>query len=157
MPELVDTFALMPYLLAHTNRIRVFPDVASLPLRPAAALDALADALPVLRALWQPGSTVGVRTGPGPAHPINIWIGSQGPMSLRLTGRLADGWVAPIPVLPAVREVAAVERDDRRVGPRGRPRPRYAAPPTSGQRSSPAWRPSNRPHVHLLAGTEQQR
>ena len=144
-PALVDTFALMPYLLAFTSRIRVFPDVASLPLRPApmlaqasasldalsggrfelglgaganwagieslgvarlapaAALDALAEAVSVLRTLWQPGearlpgSTVDVRTGPGPTHPINIWIGSQGPKSLRLTGRLADGWAAPIP------------------------------------------------------------
>jgi alkanesulfonate monooxygenase SsuD/methylene tetrahydromethanopterin reductase-like flavin-dependent oxidoreductase (luciferase family) len=144
-PALVDTFALIPYLLAHTSRIRVFPDVASLPLRPAAmlaqtsasldvlsggrfelglgaggnwagieslgvprltaaaALDAQAEAISVLRALWQPGeahvpgSVRPLRTGPGPAHPINIWIGSQGPRSLRLTGRLGDGWAAPIP------------------------------------------------------------
>jgi alkanesulfonate monooxygenase SsuD/methylene tetrahydromethanopterin reductase-like flavin-dependent oxidoreductase (luciferase family) len=28
-----------------------------------------------------------------PAHPIGIWLGVYGPRALRLTGRLADGWV----------------------------------------------------------------
>ena len=34
----VDTFALLGHLLAHTERITVFPDVANLPLRPPAVL-----------------------------------------------------------------------------------------------------------------------
>jgi alkanesulfonate monooxygenase SsuD/methylene tetrahydromethanopterin reductase-like flavin-dependent oxidoreductase (luciferase family) len=28
-----------------------------------------------------------------PAHPIGIWLGAYGPRALRLTARIADGWV----------------------------------------------------------------
>ena len=38
----------------------------------------------------------GVHSGPAPAHDIGIWVGAYGPRSLRLTGRLADGWVPSI-------------------------------------------------------------
>jgi alkanesulfonate monooxygenase SsuD/methylene tetrahydromethanopterin reductase-like flavin-dependent oxidoreductase (luciferase family) len=31
------------------------------------------------------------------AHPIELWTGAQGPKALALTGRIADGWAAPIP------------------------------------------------------------
>jgi alkanesulfonate monooxygenase SsuD/methylene tetrahydromethanopterin reductase-like flavin-dependent oxidoreductase (luciferase family) len=147
-PSLVESFSLIAYLLARTERLRFFPDVASLPLRTAAmvaqtaasldvlsggrfelglgaggnwqaieamgsrrlrpgqAIDALEEAIHVMRALWTPGlahadgeyhSIDGVHTGPGPAHPISIWVGSQGPRNFELTGRLADGWAAPIP------------------------------------------------------------
>jgi alkanesulfonate monooxygenase SsuD/methylene tetrahydromethanopterin reductase-like flavin-dependent oxidoreductase (luciferase family) len=147
-PSLVETFSLVGFLLARTERLRFFPDVAALPLRSAAmlaqtcatldvlsggrfelglgaggnwpaieamgnerlrpgqAIDALEEAIGVLRALWTPGearvdgryhSVDGVTSGPGPAHPINIWVGSQGPRNFALTGRLADGWAAPIP------------------------------------------------------------
>jgi alkanesulfonate monooxygenase SsuD/methylene tetrahydromethanopterin reductase-like flavin-dependent oxidoreductase (luciferase family) len=147
--EFVDTFSLIGYLLSRTTRIRVFPDVANLPLRPPAmlakaaatldllsagrfelglgggasmdaiaamggpvlarrdALAALAEAIDVIRALWRSGETAraggshyrvdGVHTGPAPAHPIGIWLGSIGPRALELTGRVADGWAAPIP------------------------------------------------------------
>ena len=30
---------------------------------------------------------------PGPAHPIGLWLGTYGHPSLRLTGRLSDGWL----------------------------------------------------------------
>lgn len=147
-PSLVESFSLIAFLLARTERLRFFPDVAALPLRTAAmvaqtaasldvlsggrfelglgaggnwqaieamgsrrlrpgqAIDALEEAIHVMRALWTPGlahadgeyhSVDGVHTGPGPAHPIRIWIGSQGPRNFELTGRLADGWAAPIP------------------------------------------------------------
>ena len=33
------------------------------------------------------------RPGPMPAHRIGIWLGAYGPRMLRLTGRLADGWL----------------------------------------------------------------
>ncbi|MEU5100211.1 LLM class flavin-dependent oxidoreductase [Streptomyces sp. NPDC020996] len=76
-------------------------------LTTAQALDAMEEAMSVLRALWQQDGIVrlkgdyhsveGVPAGPAPAHPINIWIGAQGPRSLRLTGRIGDGWAAPIP------------------------------------------------------------
>lgn len=149
VPDYLDTFVLAGTLLAATNRIHVFPDVANLPLRPpamlaktAAALDivsggrfdmavgaggywdaivrmgvprrtpaeanaALEEAFTIMRALWGAGGPVrlhgphyaveGVRPGPAPAHPIELWTGATGPKALALTGRIADGWAAPIP------------------------------------------------------------
>lgn len=65
------------------------------------------EAVHILRALWSPGRPVrfegryyrldGVQAGPAPAHPIGIWLGAQGPRALAQTGRIADGWAAPIP------------------------------------------------------------
>ncbi|WP_207939280.1 LLM class flavin-dependent oxidoreductase [Actinomadura darangshiensis] len=144
-----DTMAVLATVLADTERLRVFPDVASLPLRGPAvlakqaatldllsggrfelalgagafwpaiaamggpdrtageALRALEEAIEIIRAMWRPGETVraggehytvkGVHAGPAPAHPVGIWIGSVGPKALALTGRIGDGWAAPIP------------------------------------------------------------
>lgn len=74
---------------------------------PGEALAALEEGIGIIRAMWRAGETVraggnhhrvhGVHAGPAPAHDIGIWIGSVGPRSLALTGRLADGWAAPIP------------------------------------------------------------
>ncbi|MFI2367370.1 LLM class flavin-dependent oxidoreductase [Streptomyces sp. NPDC018833] len=72
------------------------------------ALAQLGEAIQVLRALWRPTpepvtfegqhyTIPGLHSGPTPAHPIGIWVGAQGPRSLELTGRVADGWAAPIP------------------------------------------------------------
>jgi alkanesulfonate monooxygenase SsuD/methylene tetrahydromethanopterin reductase-like flavin-dependent oxidoreductase (luciferase family) len=44
----VDTFALMSAILATTTSVRVFPDVANLPLRPPAVLAKTAATLDVL-------------------------------------------------------------------------------------------------------------
>lgn len=145
----VDAFSLIGTVLAETERLRVFPDVANLPLRGPAllgkqaasldlasggrfelglgaggfqsaitamggphragaeALDALEESIALIRALWRPGETVrfsgehysinGVHAGPAPAHEVGIWLGSVGPKALTLTGRIADGWAAPIP------------------------------------------------------------
>lgn len=147
--DLADTFAVLATVLAGTERLRVFPDVASLPLRGPAmigkqaatldllsggrfelalgagaywpaiqamggptrtnpeALQALEEATEIIRAMWRPGERVkvegehytvnGVHAGPTPAHPIEIWFGSVGPRANALTGRIADGWAAPIP------------------------------------------------------------
>lgn len=147
--EHVDALGLIGTVLDETERLRVFPDVANLPLRgpamlakaaatldltsggrfelglgaggysraieamggpvrtSAEALVALQEGVEIIRALWRPGETVrvrgthytvdGVHAGPAPAHPIGIWFGSVGPRALRMTGRLADGWAAPIP------------------------------------------------------------
>jgi len=46
--KFLDTWALMPVLLARTERITVFPDVASLPLRPPAVLAKTAASLDVI-------------------------------------------------------------------------------------------------------------
>ncbi|MFF5207648.1 LLM class flavin-dependent oxidoreductase [Streptosporangium sp. NPDC000396] len=148
-PQLADTFTLIGTLLADTTQIRIFPDVASLPLRgpaliakaaatldllsggrfelglgaggfqqaiaamggpthtPATAQAALEEGIEIMRAMWQSGHTVrvtgehytvdGIHSGPAPAHPIGIWLGSVGPRGHAQTGRIADGWAAPIP------------------------------------------------------------
>jgi alkanesulfonate monooxygenase SsuD/methylene tetrahydromethanopterin reductase-like flavin-dependent oxidoreductase (luciferase family) len=140
-----DTWSLMAMIAASTSTLRVFPDVANLPLRPPAvmakaaatidllsggrfelglgaggfwdaieayggprrgpreALDALDEAITVIRMLWsgQRGlrfegthyRLAGAQAGPVPAHPIGIWLGVYGPRALELAGRAADGWV----------------------------------------------------------------
>ena len=72
---------------------------------PGEAVEALEEAITVLRQLWDTGTRGGVRLagkhysiegakrGPAPAHPIDIWIGAYKPRMLRLTGRVADGWL----------------------------------------------------------------
>jgi alkanesulfonate monooxygenase SsuD/methylene tetrahydromethanopterin reductase-like flavin-dependent oxidoreductase (luciferase family) len=81
---------------------------------PREAVDALVEAITLIRQLWA-GGTVrfegthyrakGLHAGPVPAHPIPIWLGSYGPRMIRVTGELADGWVpsmgyADPPALP---------------------------------------------------------
>lgn len=70
---------------------------------PGQAVDALEEAIGVIRALWTPGRTPrlegehyrlrGARSGPFPVHPVGIWLGAYKPRMLELTGRLADGWL----------------------------------------------------------------
>ena len=145
----LDAFVVIGDLLARTERIQLFPDVANLPLRPPAvlartasalsqvsggrfhlglgaggywdaiesmgvprrtpaeALRALDEGITIMRGLWRADARVdhdgefyrvrgigGQEPGPGG---VEIWIGAQGPRSLALTGRAADGWAAPIP------------------------------------------------------------
>jgi alkanesulfonate monooxygenase SsuD/methylene tetrahydromethanopterin reductase-like flavin-dependent oxidoreductase (luciferase family) len=164
-PAHVDAFGLIATVLADTERLNVFPDVASLPLRgpamlakAAASLDrlsggrfdlglgaggigpairsmggpsrsnrealaALEEGIRIIRAMWRSGERVrmagehysvdGVRGGPSPSRDIGIWIGSIGPRALTLTGRVADGWAAPIPhYLPYERWPEAQDRID---------------------------------------------
>ena len=144
-PSFLDTWTLLSALAAQTERIILFPDVATLPLRPpsvlarsAATLDllsggrvelglgagafpkgvaamggpqrtpgesveALEETIEVIRSLWTPGDAVSftgkhyslrrAKPGPPPAHEIGIFVGSYKPRMLRLTGRLADGWI----------------------------------------------------------------
>ena len=72
---------------------------------PGEAVDALADALAIIRGIWDADATgvlkvegkhyrvVGAKRGPAPAHPIEIWLGALKPRMLRLIGRDADGWL----------------------------------------------------------------
>src|SRR4051794_8185696 len=72
---------------------------------PGDAVDALAEAIDVLRAIWDTKGAGGVKVvgehyrvkgakrGPAPAHEIEIWLGGYRPRMLRLTGRVADGWL----------------------------------------------------------------
>jgi alkanesulfonate monooxygenase SsuD/methylene tetrahydromethanopterin reductase-like flavin-dependent oxidoreductase (luciferase family) len=141
----VDTMHLLGALAHRTTRLRVFPDVACLPLRPPAmlandaaaidilsggrfelglgagafwdaiagmggprrspgeALDALEDAVEVIRLMWsgerglhhegEHYSIAGIHSGPAPRHDIEIWFGVYGPRACRLLGRIADGWI----------------------------------------------------------------
>jgi alkanesulfonate monooxygenase SsuD/methylene tetrahydromethanopterin reductase-like flavin-dependent oxidoreductase (luciferase family) len=168
----LDTFTLLAALTAATERVGLYPDVASLPLRhpamlakaaasldllsggrfelglgagafwdavaamggprrrPGEAVEALEEAIGLLRDLWsdQPSvrfegahyRVVGVKPGPAPAHPIGIWIGGFGPRMLALTGRLADGWVPSSPYVPPERLGAAQARIDEAAAAAGR-------------------------------------
>jgi len=70
---------------------------------PGESVDALEEAIQILRGFWSGERSVtfegehyrvkGAKPGPPPAHPIGIWVGAYGPRMLRLTGRLADGWL----------------------------------------------------------------
>jgi alkanesulfonate monooxygenase SsuD/methylene tetrahydromethanopterin reductase-like flavin-dependent oxidoreductase (luciferase family) len=73
-------------------------------LAPAESVDALREAIQVIRGVWRPdGPSVrvdgrhhrvtGLHPGPAPAHPVEIWLGAYKPRMLRLTGRYADGWL----------------------------------------------------------------
>jgi alkanesulfonate monooxygenase SsuD/methylene tetrahydromethanopterin reductase-like flavin-dependent oxidoreductase (luciferase family) len=70
---------------------------------PKESVDALQEALAILRGFWSGQRSVrfqgqhyqitGAHPGPSPAHPIRIYVGAYGPRMLKLTGRLADGWL----------------------------------------------------------------
>ena len=70
------------------------------------SLEALEEAVAILRASWGDARSVrfdgrhyrleGARIGPKPAHQIGIWLGAAKPRALALTGRVADGWAAPL-------------------------------------------------------------
>jgi alkanesulfonate monooxygenase SsuD/methylene tetrahydromethanopterin reductase-like flavin-dependent oxidoreductase (luciferase family) len=70
---------------------------------PGEAVEALEEAIEVIRGVWQPSGSVavegrhyrvkGLHSGPAPAHPIGIWVGAYKPRMLRLIGRRADGWL----------------------------------------------------------------
>ncbi len=98
---------------------------------PKEAIDALEEAIAVIRRVWAAGDEPavyegqhyrleGVVPGPAPAHPIGLWVGAYGPRMLELTGRLADGWLPSFPYIDVARYVelnkvvdAAAEAADR--------------------------------------------
>ncbi len=71
-------------------------------LTPGESVDALSEAIDIIRAIWH-GPSVrvdgthyrvhGAKPGPRPAHPVEIWLGAYKPRMLRLTGAKADGWL----------------------------------------------------------------
>jgi alkanesulfonate monooxygenase SsuD/methylene tetrahydromethanopterin reductase-like flavin-dependent oxidoreductase (luciferase family) len=73
---------------------------------PKESVDALIEAIEILRAFWSGQRSVtyegvhyrvrGAHPGPAPAHPIGIWLGAYKPRMLRVTGRLADGWLPSV-------------------------------------------------------------
>lgn len=74
------------------------------PLRSAGeSVDALEEAIELIRLGWSGQERVdfagshysleGWEPGPPPAHRIGVWLGAYKPRMLRITGRLADGWM----------------------------------------------------------------
>jgi len=181
---------LLAYIAARTDRVRVFPNLANLPLRPpamlartAATLDVLSDgrfelgigsgaqqlwdaivaeggpvrdaaesinaldeAVQVIRALWVAGPEVsftgrhyriaGATPGPRPAHDINIWLGAYQSRMLGLVGRVADGWVPSSPYLTPEQLPAATRSSTRPPSTRAGLRTRCAASSTSAANST---------------------
>lgn len=152
-PGFLDTWTLLTWVAARTERIEISGNVLNLPLRPPAvlaraaasldllsegrfamgigaggfwdaiesmggprrtpgeAVDALSEAIDVMRGLWDAGergmlrvdgehySVKGAKRGPKPAHEIPIWLGAYKPRMLRMIGRKADGWLPSLPYL----------------------------------------------------------
>ena len=154
-PAFLDTWTLLSYVAAATDRIHLAPDVLNLPLRqpavaaraaasldllaggrvsvgigaggfwdpiaamggprrsPGESIEALEEAIDVLRQMWNVGErgdvrvegehyrVVGAERGPEPAHDIPIWVGVYKPRGLRLLARVADGWLPSLPYIDA--------------------------------------------------------
>ncbi len=74
-------------------------------LEPGQAVQALGEAIDIVRGVWDSGNRTplrvdgefhhvrGAKRGPAPAHDIPIWIGAYQPRMQRLVGRKADGWL----------------------------------------------------------------
>jgi hypothetical protein len=73
-------------------------------LTPGQSVDALSEAIDVIRALWRASDErvdhdgryyrlEGAQPGPPPVHEIEIWLGAYRRRMLRLTGRKAGGWL----------------------------------------------------------------
>src|SRR5690606_30932500 len=62
----------------------------------------------------------GLHAGPAPAGDPALWIGAYGPRMLRVTGRLADGWLPSLGYLPPARLGAADARIDEAAALAGR-------------------------------------
>ncbi len=145
-PRFTDTWTLLSWVAARTERIRLAANVHNVPMRPPTVLsrsaasldllsggrldlalgagavwdameamgvdrltpgqsvDALGEAIDVVRALWETGGPPvrfdgrhhrldGAQPGPAPAHNVPIWVGALGPRMLRLIGAKADGWL----------------------------------------------------------------
>jgi probable F420-dependent oxidoreductase len=85
---------------------------------PREKIDGLQDAVTILRRLWTERSVTyegrvhrveAADIEPKPARPVPLWLGTFGDRALRVTGRLADGWIptlghAGADRLPAMRE-----------------------------------------------------
>ncbi|MFG1840604.1 LLM class flavin-dependent oxidoreductase [Micromonospora sp. NPDC049175] len=80
-------------------------------LTPGQGVRALAEAIEVIRQVWDAEARGGVRVdgefyrvrgakrGPAPAHAVPIWLGAYKPRMLQLTGRRADGWLPSLSYL----------------------------------------------------------
>ena len=173
-PRFLDTWTLLAWVAAETERATVAPNVLNLPLRPPSvvaravasldllsggrvalglgagafwegieamggprrtpgeSVDALGEAIEVLRALWDTGERGGARVdgehyrlagakrGPAPAHDVPLWLGAYKPRMLRLTGRVADGWLPSLSYLEGEDVAAMNARIDEAASAAGR-------------------------------------
>jgi alkanesulfonate monooxygenase SsuD/methylene tetrahydromethanopterin reductase-like flavin-dependent oxidoreductase (luciferase family)/FAD/FMN-containing dehydrogenase len=148
-----DTWTLMSWVAAVTERIHIAGNVLNLPMRqpavlarsvasldllsggrielgigaggfwdaieamggdrltPGQGVDALSQAIDIIRGIWDAGdrsplraggqyhSVSGAKRGPAPAHEVPIWIGALKPRMLRLIGTKGDGWLPSLPYL----------------------------------------------------------
>lgn len=86
------------------------------------SIEALEEAVQIIHAFWSGTralqfegkhySVKGAHPGPRPAHSIGIWLGSYGPRSLRLLGRLANGWLPSSSYAPPERLPEMQQRID---------------------------------------------
>ena len=98
---------------------------------PRESVQALREAIAVIRALWTPGrgarlagehySLAGAKPGPFPVHDVGIWVGGYKERMLRLTGELADGWLPSSPYAPPERLAAMNAVIDAAAAGAGRP------------------------------------
>jgi alkanesulfonate monooxygenase SsuD/methylene tetrahydromethanopterin reductase-like flavin-dependent oxidoreductase (luciferase family) len=152
-PSFLDTWTLLSWAGARTERVQLSGNVLNLPLRqpavlarsaasldlltggrvslgigaggfwdaieamggrrlePGQAVDALDEAIDVMRGIWDAAErralrvdgdyyhVAGAKRGPAPAHEIPIWVGAYKPRMLALVGRKADGWLPSLPYL----------------------------------------------------------
>ena len=95
------------------------------------SVDALREAIAVIRALWTPGHGArlhgkhydlnGAKPGPFPVHQVGIWVGAYKERMLRLTGELADGWLPSSPYAPPEQLAAMNALIDAAATDAGRP------------------------------------
>ncbi|MEE6297242.1 LLM class flavin-dependent oxidoreductase [Georgenia wangjunii] len=159
-PGFLDTWTLLSYVAARTERVHLAGNVLNVPLRPPAVLaraaasldllsggrvelglgaggfwdaivsmgaqrltpgesvDALSEAIDVIRGIWDVSDRSrlvaggeyhhvdGAKRGPAPAHDIGIWLGAYKPRMLRLTGRKADGWLPSLAYMTSLQQLA---------------------------------------------------
>ncbi len=175
-PAFLDTWTLLSWVAARTEKIHLSGNVLNLPLRPPAVLaraaasldllsrgrfelglgaggfwdavgamggrqltpgqgvDALSEAIDVIRGIWDvhersvlrvPGEYYhldGAKRGPATPHEIPIWLGALKPRMLRLIGRKADGWLPSLMYLkPGALQLGNQTIDTRCSGCRPRP------------------------------------
>jgi len=101
-------------------------------LTPGQGVDALAEAIELIRAFWaadgDPVSFAGeyyrvdaAPAGPAPAHQVPIWLGAYKRRMLELTGRTADGWIPSMGYLDPDGLADANARIDEAAAAAGRP------------------------------------
>lgn len=76
---------------------------------PSEKVEALEEALAVIRGVWsEPAFTYdgayyrneATLLEPKPGRAIPIWLGAYGPRAVELAGRVADGWIPSMPLMP---------------------------------------------------------